>query len=376
MFSQEFIDEVKSAIDMVKLASQYTDLKPAGNGIWQGECPNPNHQDDTPSFVVWEKSQSWACMGCHNGKKSTKYKNYGSDCFAFLQWIKGIGWKQAILELAEMAGIEPEKEQYAELYDHQRRLALSYAKNMPAPVYDYLADRGLTKQDIKDFMIGFDGSRITFPLFDRYRKVLGFSKRKYLEKDESSPKYKNSPNNEIFNKSLYLYGLHLLDNDFDEIRITEGAMDVIVPHRYGVRNICATLGTSFTENHVTLIKNLGKTPVFCMDGDAAGLKSIKRAVDMLNKAGIYSKILLLPDDVDMADLANSLKENTEEYIQDHAVTYGQMMIQDVINQYEAKVNETKLKLLPEIKDILNSIKNEDEQKVIKDYVSSKMDLKL
>jgi len=286
MFSQEFIDEVKSAIDMVKLASQYTDLKPAGNGIWQGECPNPNHQDDTPSFVVWEKSQSWACMGCHNGKKSTKYKNYGSDCFAFLQWIKGIGWKQAILELAEMAGIEPEKEQYAELYDHQRRLALSYVKNMPTSVYDYLANRGLTKQDIKDFMIGFDGSRITFPLFDRYRKVLGFSKRKYLEKDKDSPKYKNSPNNEIFNKSLYLYGLHLLDNDFDEIRITEGAMDVIVPHRYGVRNICATLGTSFTENHVTLIKNLGKTPVFCMDGDAAGLKSIKRAVDMLNKAGI------------------------------------------------------------------------------------------
>lgn len=376
MFSQEFIDEVKSAIDMVKLASQYTDLKPAGNGIWQGECPNPNHQDDTPSFVVWEKSQSWACMGCHSGKKNTKYKNYGSDCFAFLQWIKGIGWKQAILELAEMAGIEPEKEQYAELYDHQRRLALSYAKNIPTSVYDYLANRGLTKQDIKDFMIGFDGSRITFPLFDRYRKVLGFSKRKYLEKDESSPKYKNSPNNEIFNKSLYLYGLHLLDNDFDEIRITEGAMDVIVPHRYGVRNICATLGTSFTENHVALIKNLGKTPVFCMDGDAAGLKSIKRAVDMLNKAGIYSKILLLPDGVDMADLANSLKENTEEYIQDHAVTYGQMMIQDVINQYEAKVNETKLKLLPEIKDILNNIKNEDEQKVIKDYVSSKMDLKL
>lgn len=376
MLSQDFIDKVKSAVDMLKLAQRYVELKPAGHGIWQGTCPHPDHNDDTPSFIVWEKEQSWACMGCHSGEKSVKHKNYGSDCIAFMQWIEGLGWRQAILKLANQEGIKPEEDKYAEVYEHNRRLSLSYNKNMPSPVYGYLKERGLNQQDLDDFLIGFDGLRITFPLFDRYRRILGFSKRKFVEKDKDAPKYKNSPNSNVFNKSSYLYGIHLLNDDSDEIRITEGAMDVVVPNKYGVKNIVATLGTSFTKNHVALIKNINKTPVFCMDGDEAGLKSVKKSVDMLSEEGIYSKILLLPEGVDMADLANQYKENTEEYIQEHSITYGQMMIQEVINQYDSKVNELRIKLYPEIKNIVQLITNKDEQKVIRDYVCERMGLKI
>lgn len=376
MLSQDFIDEVKGAVDMLKLAQRYVELKKVGKGVWQGQCPHPKHNDSTPSFTVWEESQSWACLGCHSGKKDARYRNYGSDCIAFVQWIEGIGWKQAILKLAKEVGIEPERDEYAEVYEHKERLAKSYSQNIPPQVLTYLKDRGLDKNDIDDWLIGFDGLRITFPLLDRYRKVLGFSKRKFIEIDESAPKYKNSPNSEIFNKGSYLYGLHLVNDDIDEIRITEGAMDVIVPSKYGVRNIVATLGTSFTENHVALIKNMKKIPVFCMDGDEAGLKSIKKAIDLLAREGIYSKVLLLPKGKDMADLANELKEYTEEYIQKHSITYGQMMIQGVINIYDAKVNEIKIKLLPEIKSILETIPNDNERKVIHDFIYEKMKLKL
>lgn len=376
MLSQEFIDQVKGATSMVALAKKYADLKLVGDGIWQAECPHPNHKDDTPSFIVWEKSESWACMGCHNGKKSIKFKNYGSDCVAFIQWIHNIGWRESIMKLAKDAGIEPEKNKYSELYDHQKRLALSYNRNIPDPVYEYLRRRGVSNKEISDWTIGFDGSRLTFPLIDRYKRTLGFTKRKLKEKEKRSPKYKNSPNSEIFNKSSYLYGIHLIDNDFEEIRITEGSLDVILPHKYGVKNIVATLGTSFTQNHVDMIKNSNKTPVFCMDGDEAGMKSVEKSIDLLSSEGIYSKILLLPKNMDMADLANKFKEETEKYIQDNAITYGQLMIQEVMNQYDAKMNETKLKLYPSIKKILSNIRNEDEQEIIKDYISSRMGLKL
>lgn len=374
MLSQGFIEQVKSSTDMVELAKRYADLKLVGDGIWQAECPHPKHQDDTPSFIVWESTQSWACMGCHYGKKSDKYKNYGSDCFAFLQWVKGLTWKQSIEELAKEAGILMEKDKNSEIYEHKKRLAIAYNKNNSQKVLSYLRDRGLDSKDIEDWGIGFDGIRITFPLYDRYKRVLGFSKRIFMEKE--GPKYRNSSNADIFNKSCYLYGWHLIDNECDEIRITEGCLDVVIPNKYSVKNIVATLGTSFTENHVDIIKNSGKTPVFCMDGDSAGLKSVKKAVEMLSDKGVYSKILIIPDSMDMADLANELKDDTEDYIRDNAITYGQFLIKDSMIRYESKINEIKLKMFPEIKEVIKKIPEGDELKIIKDYISSKMGINL
>lgn len=376
MLSKQFINQVKQATDMVKLAKQYTELKLVGEGIWQGVCPHPDHKDDTPSFTVWENTQSWACMGCHSGKKDIKHKNYGSDCIAFIQWIEGMKWREAVLHLAKEAGIEPEKEKHAEVYDHNLKLALSYHKNMHSNALNYLFERGLSEKDVEDWMIGFDGSRIVFPLFDNFKRVLGFTKRKFVETDKNSPKYRNSRNGKVFNKGSYLYGIHLLEDDCDEIRITEGAMDVIVSSKYGVKNIVATLGTAFTENHIDLIKNIGKTPVFCMDNDEAGIKAVKKSVELLSKHGIYTKILVLPDNMDMADLANLKKEETENFIQNHAITYGHMMIQEVINQYDAKVNEIKLRIYPELKKILSTIPTEDERKIIKDFIYERTGLKL
>ncbi len=373
ILSQDFIERVKNATDMLILAKRYSDLKQINNRVWQGKCPHPNHKDDTPSFNVWEKSQSWSCMACHSGKKGSRFKNYGSDCFAFMQWIENMSWYESVTTLAKEAGIELEKEKYEELYNHNKILSVSYNSYMANEIFEYLKTRGLDKSDIENWLIGFNGSSIIFPLFDNHKKILGFSKRN-MKKDNNA-KYKNTHNNEIFNKGSYLYGIHLLDRDFDEIRITEGCLDVILSNKYGVKNIVCSLGTSFTEKHVDLIKNLKKTPVFCMDGDAPGLKSIERSVELLSQVGVYSKIVILPKDMDMADLSNHLGHSIENYIVENSITYGQMIIQNIINKYDAKNNEIKLKLYPEIKEAMTKVKDEDEKLILASYIENRMGLK-
>lgn len=379
MLPQSFIDQVKNATDIVKLIKQHTELKLVGDGIWAGQCPNPDHRDSDPSLMVWEKEQSWCCMGCHNGKKNTsgRDKNYGSDCFAFVQWISRgkTGWKQAIMELADKAGLQPPSNENQALYDQMKLLAYSYTKSLHGKAFNYLLSRGLSRKDMEKWMLGFDGNKITFPLFDRYRTVIGFTKRWIDMPEGHHDKYRNSPASKIFNKSYYFYGMHLVNDDCDELRITEGSMDVILSDKYGARNIVAPLGTAFTEGHVELIRNYGKIPVFCMDGDMAGMKSTRKAIELLAAAGIYSKILLLPEGMDMADLALQLKDNLEDYIQAHAVTYGYFKLQDMLNQYDARIHELKLKLYPDIVKLLDEVPG-DEHLVLKELIRQKLQLDL
>lgn len=383
MLPDSFIEQVKQATDLLELAKEYTTMKKAGPNVWQGICPHPDHHDTNPSFTVWEKEQSWCCYGCHHGKKDkTKPKSvtdhvYGSDCFAFLQWLsKGkLSWKDTVFYLADLHGIPIPTDENQAYYDRNLLLAKSYAKNLPGRANNYLHTRGLSDQDIAQWGLGFDGKKITFPLYDRYNNILGFSKRWIDMPEGKDDKYRNSPNNKIFNKSVYFYGMNHYDSSFDEIRITEGNFDVILGHKYNVKNMVGPLGTSFTENHVEVIKSLGKTPVFCFDGDLAGLKALKKAIDALAEAGVYSKILLLPDGMDMAELALLYKEKTEEYIVEHAVTYGYFKIKDIISYFDAKTNELKLKLYPDILKVLEDVPG-DEQTIIRSFIKDRLQVEL
>lgn len=373
MFSKAFIDKVKKATDMVALARRYTELTKAGSNVYAGKCPHPDHDDSTPSFRVWADSQSWACMGCHSGRKSKKHGIYGSDCIAFLQWVEGISWREAVLRLAKEAGIPPEEDENQEIYANNLKIAKAYHRNLE-PVMPYLKSRGLQQKTIEEFLIGFDGSSITFPLFDRYKNVLGFTKRQFIHED--GPKYKNSKNSQCFNKSAYLYGVHLLDPDFPELRITEGPFDVALAWQAGVKNVVGILGTSFTETHLNRITNSGYTPVFLLDGDEAGRKAARRALDMLQEAGVYSKVFLLPDGQDLAEFVLENGEETERLISNYAMSYGQMLIQDIVQVYDAKMNELRVKLLPDIKAALDQIKNDDERKIVADFIKERMNLNL
>lgn len=391
MFSQNFIAKIKDATNLLKIVEEHVEVTPAGPNTWQSRCPHPDHNDFTPSFRIFRNKEksgkhtwSWACMGCHQGKKSSKFKNYGSDCFAYIQWRsdykganKKMNWREAIEYLADKAGIKLEEEKHSKVYQHLRRQANAYAANLLEPVREYLHGRGLDDKDLKEWLIGFNyEKRISFPLPDRYRQIIGFSNRKIGCHNEKNPKYINSPTSEWFNKSTYFYGIHLYDSDFEEIRITEGTLDVILGKKYGVKNLMAPLGTSFTQEHAEAIKNMDKIPCFCMDGDDAGEKSIRRSIDMLAEMDIYSKVLLLPTGMDMADLSNMLKDDVESYIQDNSMTYWQYQMKDIITQYDAKMNELRMKLYPSIKKIINSIQTENELVVMKNFVKSRVGLEL
>lgn len=374
MYPQEFIDKIKEVVPMRQLAEEYTVLEKVGNGIYRGRCPHPEHKDKNPSFCVWEKSNSWACLVCHHGKKTEKFKNYGSDCIAFIRWIKKMSMPQAIEYLAKKYHIPLPDKKNQKLLDAKKALAYSYMDNLTGKALKYLTDRGLSKEDCYSWGLGYDGQKIIFPLLDRYKNILGFTKR-WIEMPENCvDKYKNSPNSPIFNKGLYLYGTHKLDLEFEEIRITEGSMDVILADKYGVKNVVGTLGTAFTDGHIEIIKHYKLIPVLCFDGDSAGLKAINKTASLLAEHGIYCKVFILPDGKDMADLALELKEDLEDYIKEHSITYGNHLISDEMNSYLAKVNELRLKYYPKLITILNQVPSVEEKSILKSHIKNMMNI--
>lgn len=377
-FPDEFIKELKDKTDLVQLVKEYTKLKKVSPGVWQGVCPNPNHQDDTPSFTVWQKTNSWSCYGCHSGKKGVE-GNKGSDAIAFLQWIENLQWRQAVIKLAEWNDIplptDKNQKEFRKNYNLNQKFRRDLYKH--EEILDYIYERGLDDIDIESWALGYDSynKRIVFPLFSKYKDIIGFNKR-ILDSDcKDGKKYINSSSSEIFNKSTYFYGIHNLDNDCNEIRITEGSMDVILAHKFGVKNIVATLGTAFTEQHAKAIKKTGKTPVIIFDGDVAGDNGILKAISYFDALGVYCKIVHLPKGKDLADLSLELKFGIENYIRRNSVTAGYEQISKVVNEYHASLYTIRLEYIPRLEEIMKNVPKV-EQRMLKSYIKDEMNINL
>lgn len=375
-----YIEKLKDSIDMVELASQYTELKKFGK-VYIGRCPHKNHTDKTPSFRVWPKDNSWACMTCHYGKKNnstikTVGKIYGSDCIAFIQWVEDTDWNNAIQILSKKYNIPIPSDKYAHMYKKNLELADEYHENLDQRTIDYLKNRGLEEQDAVYYKIGRDNfGKITFPLLDRFHNVLGFTRRWLNMPKDRNDKYVNSENSPIFTKGTYFYGMQNFDNSFDEIRITEGTMDVILSHKFGAKNIVCTLGTALTEHHIQIIKELKKVPVLCLDGDEAGIKSAIKNINELYNHGIYAKILILPNNKDLADISLEERENIEKYIVDNSMTYGYMQVKDAIDNYNKKLYELQNNMVKDFSAALNGAP-EDELLSLKTFINSQLNIKI
>lgn len=372
-----FIEELKNKTDLVRYVKQYTQLKKVGRGVWQGQCPHPKHSDNTPSFTVWEKQKSWACFGCHKGKKGED-GNVGSDIIAFIQWIDNIDFRKAVEKLAEWNNVSIPTDEHQKLYDQNYKLARKYQQdlyNKYEYVLDYLYDRGLDDIDIEHWMIGYDSfkNRIVFPLFDRYNNIIGFNKRVIDPDYNGGDKYINSSNSKIFNKSYFLYGMQEIDNDFNEIRITEGSFDVILGRKYGIKNLVASLGTSFTEHHAEIIAKTGKTPVLIFDGDEAGNKALKKALFYFEQLGVYCKIVNLPKGKDLANMTDDIGYNVNTYIKDKSMTAGYFIVKDIIQQYQSSLYELKLKTIPQLEKALENIPL-SEKRPIKNFIKDEINL--
>ncbi|MEJ2690691.1 MAG: DNA primase [Deltaproteobacteria bacterium] len=336
--TESAVQEVKEAADIIAIIGERVNLIKSGIN-YKGLCPF--HSEKTPSFTVNPARQSYYCFGCGEG----------GDVFSFLMKYDNISFPEALQEVARRYNIIlPEKKgRAADQALAQKRLALQAINSSAASCYhdfllgdpaarearNYLAHRGMTKEIIEEFVLGFAPDnwdfisrqlrkypaaqlkeaglviekkggghydrfrrRILFPIFDINGKVVGFGGRIV---GEGQPKYLNTDRTLLFDKGRTLFGLY---QNKDAIRrqkqclVVEGNFDLLALAASGIRNVIAPLGTALTAQHVRKLKGYADEVILLFDGDNAGLKAAMRAVPLFLDELIEARVAILPKDHD------------------------------------------------------------------------------
>jgi DNA primase len=343
------ITEVKQKLDIVELVSEYVTLQKAGRNF-KGLCPF--HSEKHPSFFVFPEQQSWHCFGACGT---------GGDIFSFIMKKEGIDFGQALRILAQRGGITLGPLETSSKVEDERKEKLFQINEAATEYYhhllintkagegarNYLARRKVAPETIKEFRLGFSpdawetlknyllgkgytekelaeagliiekeegGSydrfrnRLMFPICDIQGRVTGFGARVL---DDSLPKYINSPQTFIFDKSSILYGIDKAKSAIrkkDLVIIVEGYMDVLAAHQRGWQNVVASMGTSLTGKQVEAIKRLTNNITLALDADLAGEEATLRGEAILAYSNAEANVILLPpgkdpDEVIRGDLA-------------------------------------------------------------------------
>jgi len=332
---QNIIEEVKARTDIVAVVGDYVRLKKRSSNF-VGLCPF--HKEKTPSFNVNPARDIYKCFGC----------GVGGDVFNFLSEVEGLSFPESVRVLADRAGILIPDEQVADdeasetdsIYQALRFAARTFFRTLTQAesadeARNYLENRGLTSDSVKKFGLGYardswdsllteaeqakfsieqlsgagliiprkkgDGyydryrNRIIFPITSHVGKILGFGGRVLDNADE--PKYINSPETLVYNKSRVLYGLYQARNEIrkrEEALLVEGYTDVIALHQSGVENAVATCGTSLTKDQIKLLSRYSNHIVLLYDADSAGVRAAFRAIDLILESGVGASAVALP----------------------------------------------------------------------------------
>lgn len=382
--SKSAIADIKARLSIVDVIQGFVSLKKSGkNHI--GLCPF--HDDKNPSMQVNDEKGFFHCFSC----------GAGGDVFGFLMRYSNIGFPEALRELAKRAGVrlpaprprtksERKKEAAsARFFEINSLVSSFYHENLlgsgenPAQAREYLESRGITSQIIKEFKLGFvpDGweallkfasakkigvkeleelglvvarergsghydrfrNRIIFPINEITGRICGFGGRTLSEDDSKQPKYMNSPESPVFDKKSVLYGLYHSKSEIGRKRkavLVEGYMDFIKLYANGIRNVVATLGTAFTNEHARLLRRFCEEVVIVYDGDTAGIRSAVRAGEILLEQEISSSICRIPDGLDPDDyLEEHGSESLVELIA-AAVDVSDFIIDDTFARYREK----------------------------------------
>lgn len=329
-YSEDLIEEIRMKNDIVDLVSGYVKLKRQGSN-YMGLCPF--HNEKSPSFSVSRQKQMYYCFGC----------GAGGNVFTFAMEYENLTFPEAVEFLAERAGVEIPKIEYSEearkkaglrtvLLEINREAARYFYAQLKAEQgktgYTYLRERGLSDETIRAFGLGYSNkysddlyrylkskgysedlirqaglintdekhgiydkfwNRVIFPIMDVNSKVIGFGGRVM---GDGKPKYLNSPETPVFDKSRNLYGLNRARSSRKPyFLLCEGYMDVISMHQAGFTNAVASLGTALTTGHASLIKRYVKEVYLTYDSDGAGTKAALRAIPILRDAGISAKVI-------------------------------------------------------------------------------------
>ena len=355
-YSDDIIEEVRMKNDIVDVVSQYVKLTRKGSSYF-GLCPF--HNEKTPSFSVTPSKQMYYCFGC----------GAGGNVFNFVMEYENYSFGEALSHLADRAGVQLPRIEYSSearekakqretLLEINRQAAQYFYYQLRRESgqigYRYLTDRGLSDETMRKFGLGYSDkfsddlykflkskgygddqlrdsglfnvderhgmydkfwNRVIFPIMDVNNRVIGFGGRVM---GDGKPKYLNSPETKIFDKSRNLYGLNVARTSRKPYLILcEGYMDVISMHQSGFTNAVASLGTSLTSGHASLLKRYTQEVLLLYDSDEAGVKAALRAIPILREAGINSRVVDLkphkdPDEFIKTEGAEAFQQRLDQ----------------------------------------------------------------
>ena len=391
-FPPAFLDELTARNPIEDVVGQYVSLKRSGSNLF-GLCPF--HGEKTASFSVAPDKGIYYCFGCHKG----------GSVINFQMEIEGLSYPDAVRALAKRAGMEvPEDEQYQSRYRQQERLwalhkeaarffhsqlyspvgaeALNYAigRGMPKSVLtrfgigyapdswsalvDTLRKKGYTDQELRDSGLVtiskkngnlFDRfrDRLMFPIIDVRGNVIGFGGRIMNDKDKDAAKYLNSPETLIFNKRKNLFALNLAKKSkLGYLILVEGYMDAIALHQYGFDCAVASLGTALTEDGAALLSKYTDQVVLIYDGDTAGQNATKRAIPILEKAGLQVKVLQMRDAKDPDEFLKKFGADRFKLLLEESSNRVEYQLNAILKKYDLRDDDQKVKYLQESAELI------------------------
>ncbi|MCI5976942.1 MAG: DNA primase [Clostridiales bacterium] len=389
-FPPSFIDEVVARNPIEDVVGQYVNLKRSGANLF-GLCPF--HGEKTPSFSVAPDKGIYYCFGCHKG----------GGVINFQMEIEGLSYGDAVRALAKRAGLEvPEDPQFQSRYKQQERLwalskeaaryfhsklyaqegteGLSYAQKRGMPkstltkfgigfapnswngLVDAMKAKGYTDQELKDAGLVSEKNgriydrfrnRLMFPIIDVRGNVIGFGGRVM---DNSTPKYLNSPETIIFNKRKNLFALNLAKKSkLGYLILVEGYMDAVALHQYGFDCAVASLGTSLTQEHAVLLSRYTEQVVLIYDGDEAGQNATRRAIPMLEAAGIQVKVLRMHDAKDPDEYLKKFGADKFKILLEEASNRVEYQLGAIARKYHLNDDEERIQFLREAADLVASL---------------------
>lgn len=382
MYPEEIVEEVRQKNDIVDVISTYVKLKKTGSN-YMGLCPF--HNEKSPSFSVSQSKQMYYCFGC----------GVGGNVFTFIMEYENFSFVEALKMLAERSGVQLPSEQQSpearrqadirnQILEINKEAAKYYVYQLKSPqgeqALSYLKGRGLSETTIRQFGLGYSNkysddlyqylkskgyedqilkesglfsisekngvydkfwNRVMYPIMDINSKVIGFGGRVM---GEGKPKYLNSPETKVFDKSRNLYGLHVARQSRSRTMIVcEGYMDVIAMHQAGFTNAVASLGTAFTGLQANLLKRYSDEILLLYDSDEAGKKAALRAIPILKEAGLPAKVVRLHPYKDPDEFIKALGKEEFQNRLDQATNSFFFEIEVMEKEYDLSDPESKTK---------------------------------
>lgn len=403
---REWLEQLLSRTDLVKLINRYVPLKRKGRTYW-GCCPF--HHEKEPSFAVNEEKQFYHCFGC---KES-------GNAISFVEKLESVDFVDAVKMLAKEAGMElpadaewkkrdgvpaekkerlyslmraAAKHYHENLYTDGGKRALDYltARQVPQNLITrfgfgaslggkemiaYLESKGYTKREMKEAGIaeqrGDDWydvfyDRMMIPIINNLGEVVAFGGRLINPESHIPVKYRNSSETPIFEKSKTLYAINLLKKKKQRepikyVIVCEGYMDVLALHKAGFDTAVASMGTALTFQQAKAIRNYSTNVYICYDGDGAGQKATLRGLDVLRSAGLNVKVVSLPDDLDPDDFIKERGAEAYQKLLDEALTLPAFKLTVLAKKYDLSEPDGKTAYAIEAIKVIKSLENPVEQ---------------